>query len=937
MTDQCSFLPASNRHKTNNQVTMKTQETIPSLAIDHGICDEILAAIISFLDFKSAVIFTNRTSRSIRKRILGTSSLSTSSCNASGCSNSYLLDTKDSPQSRCFDELWRDIYHRHHFCPMEVERTSLSRTDSTTTTTTASNRRRTRDSRDVLSGGHLVTASSTGPCVVGYDTELRGKDYIDECRQRLELLDNLTHEKKCHSDSRLSTTTRSSQKLNNSRWGDLSRRRHFKVCSSLPSRCFRFLPIVPNLPPLPPATATTAAGLDDPDAWDNAGALDFPPVDFPCSSYLLTSPGVDGEYVLLNPFNGQVEVFSDISESISRNPKENRGSSKEILFSVQDYFHLDLQEYFYPRHHTNTGNGTSSRLAFHPSAPIGLSQDEEVVVDWMGVDVHNLVDEHGNIGGTMVCAAREISTEVDHPPRTTNVRGNARPVALWNGLDGDRGRANMFDDHEVKSCTELMAWKKRSKVDKYSNERYTCRLDGSPYYIEMCPVTDRVYVCFSPGSLYNDDLVMNATEMSTARIDGDHAEENMDVDDGVEEDMEGDFWTDDVMGIKRSRLIRVFPLLRHWSSTDCPEATSQSGKRRFFPEVQVQFCCKNPVTSLAVEPTGEHLIVGTENGAIEVWDVRSSNDTPIPLQQIDISCHLKSITETSVLQSERDMTAVHGDSEIISVFNTLNEGRCLQIGHASSSSTASSDDNSEQSIRRRGSYSSTLDPLNDYIMQVEDSIQDYLDTDHIANSDTNEPEPDMDIRESASYRPLCQCNTRRMVNEIVISRHLTIKKAGFFTLQHHRDEGTTLVFWQFNKDSHSFQMSSLINLPLSTQRRPKVLYDGKKLVVFGQDHIGLIILIYRVLSSPEDKVCSLMSSLGQGGSDNSGGVLNLNGVDSIVYMNRIRSAGLGGIEFYDNIFMTMNERYIIVNTKTGNLLGNGHRETDGLLVIDLKL
>jgi hypothetical protein len=60
-------------------------------------------------------------------------------------------------------------------------------------------------------------------------------------------------------------------------------------------------------------------------------------------------------------------------------------------------------------------------------------------------------------------------------------------------------------------------------------------------------------------------------------------------------------------------------------------------------------------------------------------------------------------------------------------------------------------------------------------------------------------------------------------------------------------------------------------------------------------------------------------------------------MESIVYVNRIRHAALGGIEYYDNILMTMNERFLIVNTKTGNLLQDGNAETDGLLVIDLQL
>ena len=64
--------------------------------------------------------------------------------------------------------------------------------------------------------------------------------------------------------------------------------------------------------------------------------------------------------------------------------------------------------------------------------------------------------------------------------------------------------------------------------------------------------------------------------------------------------------------------------------------------------------------------------------------------------------------------------------------------------------------------------------------------------------------------------------------------------------------------------------------------------------------------------------------------------MNLNDSKRIVYVNRIRHAGLGGIEYYDNMFMTFNERFVIVNTKTGNLLDSGDRSTEGLLVIDLE-
>ena len=93
---------------------------------------------------------------------------------------------------------------------------------------------------------------------------------------------------------------------------------------------------------------------------------------------------------------------------------------------------------------------------------------------------------------------------------------------------------------------------------------------------------------------------------------------------------------------------------------------------------------------------------------------------------------------------------------------------------------------------------------------------------------------------------LSQCKLNRAINHIFLPKHLNIYKAGFVSMQHHKSEGTALMLWQYGK-SGSFDIVSMVNLPLSTQRRPQVAYDGKRLVVFGQDHIGLIILVYRVL------------------------------------------------------------------------------------------
>lgn len=74
-------------------------------------------------------------------------------------------------------------------------------------------------------------------------------------------------------------------------------------------------------------------------------------------------------------------------------------------------------------------------------------------------------------------------------------------------------------------------------------------------------------------------------------------------------------------------------------------------------------------------------------------------------------------------------------------------------------------------------------------------------------------------------------------------------------------------------------------------------------------------------------------------SEDSGGVINMY-PSRVEYVNRIRHCGLGGFEYYDNMLMTVNERFIAVNTKTGNLLtkgeGTGPPRCEGLFVVDLE-
>ena len=141
----------------------------------------------------------------------------------------------------------------------------------------------------------------------------------------------------------------------------------------------------------------------------------------------------------------------------------------------------------------------------------------------------------------------------------------------------------------------------------------------------------------------------------------------------------------------------------------------------------------------------------------------------------------------------------------------------------------------------------------------------------------------------------------------------------------------------------------MINLPMSAQCHPEVHFDGRRLIVFGKDQIGLIFLVYHVLSTRFDQdefdeskmpKRSTLKSKKKGNrmSEESGGVVHIAGEGRIKFVNRIRHAGLGGLEYYDSMLMSANERFLVVNTKTGNLVGSdgARNASEGLLVIDLQ-
>jgi hypothetical protein len=169
------------------------------------------------------------------------------------------------------------------------------------------------------------------------------------------------------------------------------------------------------------------------------------------------------------------------------------------------------------------------------------------------------------------------------------------------------------------------------------------------------------------------------------------------------------------------------------------------------------------------------------------------------------------------------------------------------------------------------------------------------------------------------------------IEAFYLSKHLPASKCGFVTSQ---KNGSALLLWKPSKDTVNFEIASLINPPLDTNKQePQIKYDGSKLLVLGEDIQGTTLLVYQIASSdlPVDDL--LKRDLPYGG------VYNLTDPPCVRFANQIRNKALStNPNAEETMNMACNERFIVINTKTGNRLADvdASQKTEGLLIIDLE-
>jgi hypothetical protein len=331
-----------------------------------------------------------------------------------------------------------------------------------------------------------------------------------------------------------------------------------------------------------------------------------------------------------------------------------------------------------------------------------------------------------------------------------------------------------------------------------------------------------------------------------------------------------------------------------WEGEDASDGDDGGMPRtNYFPDPLFSVQCQHPVSSFAVDATGGTLIVATTGGTLELWHVQSSVQRYC-FQILNLEASLR--------------TSIEG----------------VWTRQKSSKRTSRLTDGVQSSTE---SFGCSPTCVGDFLIPPLEASEE-------------EPDNEEDVGLAVLRRQPDLAHLQAPVQSFYLPKHLPIEKSGFVTLQHHREEGNCLLLWRANNNSpKQFEIVSLINLPLSSRRVPRVSYDGSRLIVFGEDHIGTIILIYHVVC--DDYMGSLhrepqesSSSCGEA----SGGVYNFtSGRPRVRFANRIRHVALGGIDpSFDSIHMTCNERLIVVNTRTGNLLSGASPFSEGLLVIDLQ-
>ena len=334
---------------------------------------------------------------------------------------------------------------------------------------------------------------------------------------------------------------------------------------------------------------------------------------------------------------------------------------------------------------------------------------------------------------------------------------------------------------------------------------------------------------------------------------------------------------------------------------------------RYFPKPEFAMTCDDYVNHVIVDCTGT-LLVGTLNGSIEVW----KPDAHSGMRRVA----LFSVNGSLLASAKRFHEEMKKSPTDNNVTMDIEETTMLQEDSESSSRTSNENEGNQEYDENMTVDDGRLPVMVGALRESEGHAEDV----HMEQGEA--------VGTGRDWIP--HMHSSLTIEYIYFPNHVPVEQCGFVSKQYSRVEDTCLLVWKKPNHGSDFQVVSQIVLPLSPLRKPSVHYDGRRIVVCGQDHIGLIVLVYHVLSSMED-IEYFPLNLDKKMRYESGGVYNYTMQPHVRFANRVRHAALGGLQDYESMYMTCNERFLIMNTKRGNLLGGGSSSTsEGLLVIDLK-
>ena len=383
----------------------------------------------------------------------------------------------------------------------------------------------------------------------------------------------------------------------------------------------------------------------------------IPAVEFACDSYALTSPSIGTGYVVLDPFSGSISMYENILDDVILHDEtllgqtllnemrraddfirtfadddDERSSSSsssgtrydtppiQTLFSVDDYFNMNLEEYFgqYTPFCPSSSSHHHHNVVSSFNGNNNILQNGEATVDWVGVDTHiGLSDDGGttnNIVGKMVGAVRTVTMESSTNNRThhhhhhhmvRNGAGGYEPVVTEILAWSDNNNNNIVGDNNLSKSTSY-------------DTKYVCRVAGEAYFVDICATNCKVYAAFQEKTSGFCPFRMRDGDASNHAAGS--RQQLMDIDDDDDDDDDDDelVGNNDGESIRMSKNIYCLPLIRQYDD-DTTTPVKPETIASYFPMPDASITAQYAVSSFAVESTGRTLLIGTTCGTVEVW------------------------------------------------------------------------------------------------------------------------------------------------------------------------------------------------------------------------------------------------------------------------------------------------------------------------------